>query len=49
MEADGRTDILLVPAIFGRLTLDFSETKCFLRGTETLVEMKEKRHKFLVI
>jgi len=43
----GRTDILPVPAIFGRLTLDFRESKCFLRGTET--QMKEQLQKFLVI
>jgi hypothetical protein len=29
-----------VLAIFGRLTLDFRESKCFLLGPETLVEMK---------
>ena len=30
-----------VLAIFGRLNIDFSESKCFLRGPETPVEMKE--------
>jgi len=26
-------------AVFGRLTLDFRESKCFLQGPETLMEM----------
>jgi len=37
-----------VLAIFGRLTLDFRDSKSFLRETETLVEMKEQLQKFLV-
>jgi hypothetical protein len=37
-------------AIFGRLALDFRESKCFLRGPKTLVKMKEQLQKeFLVI
>jgi hypothetical protein len=43
-------NIIPVLAIFGRLALDFRESKYFLRGPETLVEMKEKLQKeFLVI
>ena len=47
---DWRADTIPVPDIFGRLTLDFRESKCFLRWPETLVEMKEQLQKeFLVI
>lgn len=34
---------------FGGLTLDLRESKCFLRGPETLVDMNEQLQKFLVI
>ena len=39
----------LIPllALFGRWTLDFRESKCFLRRPETLTKMKEKLHSFL--
>jgi hypothetical protein len=33
-------NLIPVPAIFGRLTLDFQEFKSFFRSPETLVEMK---------
>jgi hypothetical protein len=33
-------NLIPVLAIFGRLTFDFRESKCFLRGPQTLVEMK---------
>jgi len=35
-------EVVPVLAIFGRLTLDFRESKCFLREPETLVEMKKQ-------
>ena len=35
--------IVPILAIFGRFTLDFRESKCFLREPETLVEMKESK------
>jgi len=40
---------IVVLAVFGSLTLDFKESKCFFRGTETLVELKEQLQKLLVI
>jgi hypothetical protein len=41
---------MIIPflAIFSRLNLDFRESKCFLRGPETLVEMKFKKSVNLV-
>jgi len=41
----------LVPVlvIFGRVTLDFRESKCFLWEPETFVEMKEQLQKYLGI
>ena len=35
-------------ALFGSWTLDFRESKCFLRGPETLTSMKEQLQKFVV-
>jgi hypothetical protein len=43
-------DTIPIPAIFGTLTLHFRESKCFIRGPETLVEMEERLQKeFLAI
>jgi len=42
-------EVVPVLAIFDRLTLDFRESKCFLREPETLVEMKEQLQKFQLI
>jgi len=38
-----------VLAIFGRLTLDFRESKCFFGGPEALVEMKKQPQKGLLV
>jgi len=35
--------------IFGRLKLDFRESKCFFRRPETLVDMKEELQKELLV
>jgi hypothetical protein len=37
-----------VLALFGSWTLEFRESKCFLRGPETLMAMKEQLQKFMV-